>query len=103
MAGFFAYLVLRSFLRLSVSIRRRRTTGLLIDKYTMANPTRAKSSRGSYMSRKSSSDVDGEDPITVTEVMHIAKRKLPGNVFDYYSSGADDELAVARNIKSFDR
>ena len=69
----------------------------------MANPTRARSSQGLHLSRESATGVDVEDAITIPEIMDIAKRKLPTNVFDYFSSGADDELAVARNVKSFDK
>lgn len=44
-----------------------------------------------------------DDPITVEEVRKIAERKLPQNVYDYYASGSDDQLAVCRNARAFDR
>ena len=44
-----------------------------------------------------------EDPITIAEITYIAKRKLPKQVWDYYASGSDEEVAVARNKTAFDR
>lgn len=44
-----------------------------------------------------------EDPITVAEITDIAKRNLPKQVWDYYASGADEEVAVTRNKTAFDR
>ena len=44
-----------------------------------------------------------EDPITIAEITYIAKRKLPKQVWDYYASGADEEVAVTRNKSAFDR
>ncbi|KAI5262808.1 FMN-dependent dehydrogenase [Aureobasidium subglaciale] len=42
-------------------------------------------------------------PITVTEIEEIAKTRLPKNVYDYYSCGADEQKALARNLYMFDR
>lgn len=44
-----------------------------------------------------------DDPITVEQVEVIAQQKLPKNVYDYYSCGADDQTAVERNRVDFDR
>lgn len=44
-----------------------------------------------------------DDPITVDQVQAIARQKLPENVYDYYSSGADDQTAIERNRADFDR
>lgn len=44
-----------------------------------------------------------EDPITIAEIADIAKRKLSKQVWDYYASGSDEEVAVARNKTAFDR
>lgn len=44
-----------------------------------------------------------EDPITVAEITCIAKNNLPKQVWDYYASGADEEVAVERNKTAFDR
>ncbi|KAJ5966204.1 hypothetical protein N7481_012918 [Penicillium waksmanii] len=44
-----------------------------------------------------------EDPITIDQVEAIARRKLPANVYNYYSCGADDQTAVERNRTDFDR
>lgn len=44
-----------------------------------------------------------EDPITIDQVEAIARSKLPGNVYNYYSCGADDQTAVERNRTDFDR
>lgn len=42
-------------------------------------------------------------PITVDELEAIAKKKLPQNVYDYYSCGADDQKCLRRNRDAFDR
>ena len=44
-----------------------------------------------------------QDPITVAEIEAIAKQKLPKNVWNYYASGSDDQLALRRNASIFDR
>ena len=33
----------------------------------------------------------------------LAKRRLPGPIFDYIDGGADDELTLRRNSESFER
>jgi (S)-2-hydroxy-acid oxidase len=43
------------------------------------------------------------DPITIDELEAIAKQKLPSNVYDYYSSGSDDQKCLKRNRDAFDR
>lgn len=42
-----------------------------------------------------------DDPITVDEVEAIAKRRLPGHVYDLYASGADDQDTLRRNREAF--
>ncbi|KAL1305505.1 hypothetical protein AAFC00_002377 [Neodothiora populina] len=44
-----------------------------------------------------------EDPITISEVASIAQRKLPSNVYDYYACGSDEQQALRRNVREFDR
>ncbi|KAH0355996.1 S-2-hydroxy-acid oxidase, partial [Aureobasidium melanogenum] len=44
-----------------------------------------------------------EDPITVTEVAKIAKKNLQTDVWNYYECGADEEQALGRNTRDFDR
>ena len=41
--------------------------------------------------------------ITIDELEAIAKQKLPSNVYDYYSSGSDDQKCLKRNRDAFDR
>jgi isopentenyl diphosphate isomerase/L-lactate dehydrogenase-like FMN-dependent dehydrogenase len=43
------------------------------------------------------------NPITIDELEAIAKQKLPSNVYDYYSSGSDDQKCLKRNRDAFDR
>lgn len=43
------------------------------------------------------------DPITVDQVEAIARSKLPLNVYNYYSCGSDEQIAVERNRTDFDR
>ena len=45
---------------------------------------------------------DIHDPITVDQMEAIARQKLPSNVYNYYSCGADDQTAVKRNRDDFD-
>ncbi|KAJ5690038.1 hypothetical protein N7462_004430 [Penicillium macrosclerotiorum] len=47
-------------------------------------------------------DFSGSDPITLRQVEAVAKRKLPHNIYSYYSGGADDETTVKRNRTDFD-
>jgi (S)-2-hydroxy-acid oxidase len=44
-----------------------------------------------------------EDPITIGEFEAIAQSKLPGNVYDYYASGADEQKALKRNHSAYDQ
>lgn len=44
---------------------------------------------------------DMPDPITVGDVKEIAKRRLDPAVWDYYTTGADDEQSVRRNEEIF--
>ena len=44
-----------------------------------------------------------EDPITIDEFEQIARSKLPGNVYDYYASGSDQQKALKRNYTAYDR
>ncbi|MEE9299340.1 MAG: alpha-hydroxy acid oxidase [Acidimicrobiia bacterium] len=40
---------------------------------------------------------------SVADLRAIAKRRLPGGVFDYIDGGAEDEMALARNVEAFRR
>lgn len=42
-------------------------------------------------------------PVTIADIEKIAAEKIPGFAFDYYSSGADDEITLRENSKAFDR
>jgi L-lactate dehydrogenase (cytochrome) len=39
----------------------------------------------------------------VADLRRIAKRRLPGGVFDYIDGGAEDELSLRRNVAAFRR
>ena len=40
---------------------------------------------------------------SVADLRRIAKRRLPGGVFDYVDGGSDDERTLARNTDAFAR
>jgi len=40
---------------------------------------------------------------SIGDLRAIAKRRLPGGVFDYIDGGAEDEIAMARNTEAFRR
>ncbi len=40
---------------------------------------------------------------SIGDLRAIAKRRLPGGVFDYLDGGAEDEIAMARNVAAFRR
>jgi len=40
---------------------------------------------------------------SVADLRRIAKRRLPGGVFDYIDGGAEDELTLRRNVAAFRR
>ncbi len=40
---------------------------------------------------------------SVADLRRIAKRRLPGGVFDYIDGGAEDEISMARNASAFGR
>lgn len=46
-------------------------------------------------------DHDEIEPITISDVRDIAKKRLPRQVWDYYTTGADDEHTVRRNEAVF--
>jgi (S)-2-hydroxy-acid oxidase len=48
-------------------------------------------------------DILTNDPITIDQVESIARQKLPDNVYEYYSCGADEQAALERNRSDFDR
>lgn len=48
-------------------------------------------------------DILTSDPITISQVEAVARQKLPDNVYDYYSCGADEQTARERNQADFDR
>lgn len=41
------------------------------------------------------------EPITISDMREIAKKRLPRQVWDYYTTGADDEQTVRRNEAAF--
>ncbi|HUP15770.1 MAG TPA: alpha-hydroxy acid oxidase [Acidimicrobiia bacterium] len=41
--------------------------------------------------------------VTVADLRSIARRRLPGGVFDYIDGGAEDELTLAANIHAYRR
>ena len=41
------------------------------------------------------------DPVTVAEVKDIARTRLDPAVWDYYTTGADDEYSLRRNDEMF--
>eukprot|EP00871_Galdieria_phlegrea_P002076 jgi/Galph1/286/GphlegSOOS_G5026.1 len=43
------------------------------------------------------------EPVNLFEFEALAKRKLPKMVYDYYSSGADDQYTLQDNIEAFRR
>ncbi|PWY80866.1 FMN-dependent alpha-hydroxy acid dehydrogenase [Aspergillus sclerotioniger CBS 115572] len=43
------------------------------------------------------------DPLTLPEVEHAAKARLPSHIYEFYASGSDQQNALARNEKAFDR
>lgn len=52
----------------------------------------------------SSDNPDQEDiPLTIPEFEKIAHKKLDKQVWDYYISGADDQISLKRNASAFDR
>jgi L-lactate dehydrogenase (cytochrome) len=40
---------------------------------------------------------------SVADLRSISRRRLPGGVFDYIDGGAEDEIAMARNVEAFRR
>ncbi|PLB51467.1 S-2-hydroxy-acid oxidase [Aspergillus steynii IBT 23096] len=43
------------------------------------------------------------NPLTLDGVEQLAKAKLPNNIYDFYACGSDEQKALARNEKAFDR
>ena len=41
--------------------------------------------------------------VSIEECRKIAKRRLPGGVFDYIDGAAEDERTAGRNVSSFSR
>ena len=39
----------------------------------------------------------------VADLRRMARRRLPGGVFDYIDGGAEDESALARNVEAYRR
>ncbi|MGE0790679.1 MAG: alpha-hydroxy acid oxidase [Sandaracinaceae bacterium] len=46
---------------------------------------------------------DPIEPINLVELEALAREVLPKNAFDYYASGAHDEITLAENRAAFDR
>lgn len=44
-----------------------------------------------------------QQPVNVFEYERLAKEKLPGMVYDYYASGANDEITLRDNHEAYDR
>lgn len=44
-----------------------------------------------------------EDPITIDEVAKIAQKNLLPNVWNYYECGADEQQALDKNTRDFNR
>lgn len=42
-----------------------------------------------------------KEPLTVADIRAIAKSRLPKRVWEYYSTGADDEQTLHRNNEVF--
>jgi 4-hydroxymandelate oxidase len=42
-------------------------------------------------------------PLNVRDLAEIAAKKLPTEAYDYYASGADDEVALRANVEAFER
>ena len=42
-------------------------------------------------------------PVTVSDIEKIAAEKFDKNAYDYYSSGADDEITLKENCNAFNR
>jgi hypothetical protein len=49
----------------------------------------------------SSTELTNQDPVTIAEIRAIAQSRLPGPVWDYYATGADDEETLQRNSAVF--
>jgi hypothetical protein len=47
-------------------------------------------------------DKPAHDPITVAEVKAVAKAKLSKQAWEYYITGADDEVTLGRNEAAYD-
>lgn len=47
--------------------------------------------------------VQPSDPITVKDVQDIAKSKLSTSVWHYYTTGADEQQTLERNVSIYDR
>ncbi|KKK13098.1 hypothetical protein P175DRAFT_0560298 [Aspergillus ochraceoroseus IBT 24754] len=43
------------------------------------------------------------DPITLNEVEALARENLPKHIYEFYASGSDEQNALLRNEKAFDR
>lgn len=41
------------------------------------------------------------EPITISDVREIAKKRLPRQAWDYYRTGADEEHTLRRNEEAF--
>lgn len=43
------------------------------------------------------------NPVTIAEIESLAKEKLSSTAYDYYSSGADDEITLKENTEAYNR
>ena len=39
----------------------------------------------------------------IADLRRLARRRLPGPIFDYVDGGADDEVTLARNMSAFSK
>lgn len=46
---------------------------------------------------------DGREPVNVFEFEQLARDKLPGSAYDYYASGANDEVTLRENRVAYER
>jgi len=52
---------------------------------------------------KSEQETQDEKPLTIAEFEAVAKGKLRQQVWDYYASGAEEQISIKRNTEAFSR
>jgi isopentenyl diphosphate isomerase/L-lactate dehydrogenase-like FMN-dependent dehydrogenase len=48
-------------------------------------------------------DPGGDQPLNVADYEAIARSLLPGEVYDYFAGGSDDELTLTDSVRAYDR